>query len=160
MAWSPLASGLLSGKYRPSSDGGSGSGRLDTLKGTTNPGFRKFTERNWEIVAALEEVAQETGHSMAQVALNWIANRPGVASVIVGATKLSQLDDNLGALDFELPVELRAKLDAVSTPVKQFPYTFFESEIQGMIHGGSVVGDKPAGYYGGVRVSGSGAGVT
>jgi len=106
MAWSPLASGLLSGKYRPSSQGET-AGRLETVRGTTNPGFQKFNERNWAIVAELEKVAGELGRSMAQVAVNWAMTQPGIASIIVGATKLEQLKDNLGALEFTIPHELR-----------------------------------------------------
>jgi aryl-alcohol dehydrogenase-like predicted oxidoreductase len=150
MVWSPLGSGLLSGKYKPSRGGaeGSGSGRLETMKGTSNPGFKKFNERNWKIVGELERVANELGRSMAQVAINWTANRPGVGSVILGATKLAQLEDNLSALDFEIPAKLRQRLDEVSAPPARFPYTFFASasDIQGMITGGAVIGDKPAGY--------------
>src|SRR5260370_19852889 len=104
MVWSPLGSGLLSGKYKPSRGGaeGSGSGRLETMKDNTSPGFEKFNVRNWKIVGELERVANELGRSMAQVAINWTANRPGVGSVILEATKIPQLEANLGALDFEI----------------------------------------------------------
>ena len=153
MVWSPLASGLLSGKYQPGKDG---EGRLQVMKDSSNPGFQKFNERNWKIVAALEQAAQQTGRSMAQVALNWTANRPGVASVIIGATKLSQLENNLGALDFQLPQEVVQQLDAASAPELQYPYYFFGAELQGMVHGGASVGDKPAGYHRTVRVGGAG----
>ena len=146
MVWSPLASGLLSGKYKPSESGGEGEGRLAALAGGDNPAFNKFTEKNWAIVAELERVAKELGRSMAQVAVNWVVNRPGVASVLIGATKLHQLEDNLGALEFELPAELQQRLDAVSKPETRFPYTFFETSLQGMIHGGASVGDKPKDY--------------
>jgi aryl-alcohol dehydrogenase-like predicted oxidoreductase len=146
MVWSPLASGLLSGKYKPSQGGSAGEGRLETLKDSANPGFQKFSDRNWQIVAELEKVAQELGRSMAQVAINWTLNCPGIASAIVGATKLAQLEDNLKALEFELPAELANRLETVSRPEAQFPYSFFGSEIQGMIHGGVAVGSKPAGY--------------
>ncbi|MEL6381670.1 MAG: aldo/keto reductase [Cyanobacteria bacterium J06626_18] len=159
MVWSPLASGLLSGKYKPSQGGAEGSGRLAAVADSGNPAFNKFTEKNWAIVAELEKVANELGRSMAQVAVNWVANRPSVASVLVGATKLHQLQDNLGALDFEIPAELQDRLDTVSTPEARFPYTFFEPGIQGMITGGATVGDKPAHYRQPVLVSGSGAGV-
>ncbi|HZR35998.1 MAG TPA: aldo/keto reductase [Nevskia sp.] len=153
MVWSPLASGLLSGKYRPGQDG---EGRLQTMKDSSNPGFQKINARNWKIVAELERVARESGRSMAQVALNWTANRPGVASVIVGATRLSQLEDNLGALDFRLAPGLAAQLDAAGAPEQQYPYYFFGAELQGMVHGGATVGDKPDGYRGTVRVGGAG----
>ncbi|MEM9784129.1 MAG: aldo/keto reductase, partial [Pseudomonadota bacterium] len=110
------------------------------------PVFEKFTEQNWAIVAELESVAGALGRSMAQVAVNWVANRPGVASVLVGATKESQLVDNLAALDFEIPSELAARLDAVSAPARRFPYTMVGPELQGMLNGGAEVGDKPAAY--------------
>jgi aryl-alcohol dehydrogenase-like predicted oxidoreductase len=147
MVWSPLASGLLSGKYRPSEGVLSAEGRLGTLKDSQNPAFQKFTDRNWKIVAELETVAKELGHSMAQVAVNWTATQPGVGSVIVGATKLSQLEDNLKALDFELPKELHDRLTAIGNLEPQFPYGFFESRHQAMIHGSKPVGTKPVGYY-------------
>lgn len=146
MVWSPLASGLLSGKYRPSEGVLDAEGRLDTLKDSQNTAFQKFSDRNWAIVTELEAVAKEIGRSMAQVAVNWTATRPGVGSVIVGATKLSQLDDNLKALDFELPKALSDRLDTVSRPDVPFPYTFFEPSHQAMIHGSKPVGLKPAGY--------------
>lgn len=121
MVWSPLASGLLSGKYRPSESNGIGEGRLETLKGSSNPAFQRFTGRNWAVVAELEAVAKTMDRSMAEVALNWVANRPGVASVIVGATKLKQLEDNISALSFTIPAELQARLDRASEPERPFP---------------------------------------
>ncbi|MBE9075720.1 aldo/keto reductase [Romeria aff. gracilis LEGE 07310] len=160
MVWSPLASGLLSGKYKPSENGTEGTGRLSMLADSGNPAFDKFTEKNWAIVAELEQVAQELSRSMAQVALNWVVNRPVVASVIIGATKLHQLKDNLGALEFEIPAELQQRLDQVSQPEARFPYTFFDDSLQGMINGGATVGDKPASYHQPIRIEGAGAGVT
>ena len=147
VVWSPLASGMLSGKYRPSQGGGTGEGRLQTLKDAGNPAFPKFTDRNWRIIAKLEEVAKEMGRSMAEVALNWTANRPGIASVIIGATKLNQLDANLKALSFDIPPPLAQALDEASAPEPGFPYVFFGPEMQAMIHGGCEVGDKPARYF-------------
>jgi aryl-alcohol dehydrogenase-like predicted oxidoreductase len=160
MVWSPLASGLLSGKYKPSEGGFTGEGRLETTKGVANPAFQKFSDRNWKIVAELEKVAQELGQSMAQVAVNWTVYRPGIASVIIGATKQSQLEDNLKALDFKLPPELADRLEAISRPEAQFPYSFFGNEIQGMIHGGATVGSKPAGYKPDLLIQSPGAGVS
>lgn len=162
MVWSPLASGLLSGKYQPSQGGApvTGGGRLDALAHSGNPGFAKFNERNFAIVAELATVARELGRSMAQVALNWVANRPGVATVILGATKLTQLEDNLGALDFEIPSDLRTRLDVVSATPARFPYTFFTPGMQAMLTGGTTVGDKPAGYHTPVFIEAAPVGVT
>lgn len=160
MVWSPLASGLLSGKYKPLAAGAEGSGRLAMLAGSGNPAFDKFTDKNWVIVSELEKVAAELGRSMAQVAVNWVVNRPGVASVLIGATKLHQLKDNLNALDFKIPTELQQRLNQVSRPQTRFPYTFFEPTLQSMINGGATVGDKPVSYRQPVLITGSGAGVT
>jgi len=161
MVWSPLAGGLLSGKYQPSKGGaGQGAGRLDTLKGSGNPAFEKFTERNWAIVAELERASRAVGRSMAQVAINWVAHRPGVASVILGATKLTQLDDNLGALEFDLPADVRGRLDAAAAAAPRYPYTFHTPGMQTMLTGGTAVGDKPAGYTQRVWTDANAAGVT
>lgn len=160
MVWSPLASGLLSGKYKPSAEaGGDGQGRLDAMRDTDNPAFDKFTDRNWQIVSELEAVAGELDRSMAQVAVHWAATQPGIGAVIVGATKLHQLDDNLGALDFEIPAELRARLEAASMPERRFPYTFFGPEIQAGLAGGVTIGAEPPGYRYPPVVEGSSFGV-
>jgi aryl-alcohol dehydrogenase-like predicted oxidoreductase len=135
-------------------------GKYRNSPGSTNPGFQKFTDRNWAIVAELEKVAAELGRGMAQVALNWAATRPGVASVIIGATRLDQINDNLGALDFEIPQELLARLEAVSRPATPFPYSFFGPEIQGGLTGGQAVGHKPAGYFQALLMAGAFAGVS
>lgn len=146
MVWSPLASGLLSGKYKPSENKVEGEGRLAALADSGNPAFAKFTDRNWKIVSVLETVANEIKQPMASVAINWVANRPGVSSVILGATKLSQLEQTTRALDFEIPSELMLKLDEVSAPDLEFPYTFFIPGMQSMLTGGAKVGLKPQSY--------------
>ncbi|MCE9672242.1 aldo/keto reductase [Myxococcus stipitatus] len=144
-AWSPLGSGLLSGKYRASERGATGEGRLTT--DSTGERLGKFSEHNWRVVGAVEAVAKEVGRSMAQVALNWAANRPGVGSLIIGASRPEQLDDNLAALDFTLPAELRKKLDDASALPPPFPYTMFTDAYQAWIlNAGVAIGDKPLGY--------------
>lgn len=138
--WSPLGSGMLSGKYRPSGVSAQGEGRLALIQSSGNPAFEKlFTERNWKIVEVLLEVAKVVERSPAQVALNWVATQPGVTSTLLGATKLTQLDDNLHALDFTIPTQEREKLDAVSTPALVHPYHFFQPAMRGMITGGTRV---------------------
>jgi aryl-alcohol dehydrogenase-like predicted oxidoreductase len=148
MVRSPLASGLFSGKYRPSKTAlddakEQGDGRLKQMRGSSNPAFNKLTPNNWKIVAELERVAGALGRSMAQTAVNWVNNRPGVATIIIGATKLSQLQDNLQALDFEIPRELLARLDAVSKPEPRFPYFGFEPDMQAMLAAAKPLGDEP-----------------
>lgn len=142
-AWSPLAMGLLSGKYRA---GKQVSGRLSL--DTSGSGLGLFTERNMRIVAALEHVAGETGRSMAQVALNWVVTQPGVGAAIIGASRLEQLDDNLAALDFAIPVELRQQLQAASAVEPVYPYSLFADDYQaGILNAGVAIGDKPRGYH-------------
>lgn len=137
--WSPLASGFLSGKYRREGSGGTGDGRLEKVKGSDNPTLKKFTEQNWKILDVLLEVANEIGRPPAQVALNWVATQPGITSTILGASKLNQLEDNLKAIEFTIPAELRARLDEVGATATIHPYEFFEPFIQTMIHGSSPV---------------------
>lgn len=154
--WSPLASGLLSGRYRRDA---APDGRLAAMKDNGNPAFQHLTGRNWAIVDTLKQAAREIDRPLAQVALNWVAHRPGVASVIVGASRPEQLETNLGALDFTLPADVTRRLDDASRPVTPFPYYFFTNAMQGMMYGGASVGDKPEGYRAPVRIEGSGAGV-
>ncbi|MEO7993642.1 MAG: aldo/keto reductase [bacterium] len=142
--WSPLASGLLSGKYRKTDSTPEGEGRLITQLNAGNPAMSKFTDRNWAIVDALVEVADTLGKTPAQVALNWVTMRPGVGSTIIGATKPSQLADNLGALEFTIPAELHAQLTEASAPVKEFPYTFFDSGMQKRFWGDLKLQQKPS----------------
>jgi aryl-alcohol dehydrogenase-like predicted oxidoreductase len=137
--WSPLAGGFLTGKYKKEGNAERGEGRLEKTKGSGNPVFEKFTERNWRILAVLREVAMKIGKSPAQVALNWTATRPGITSTIIGATKPEQLENNLGAIGFTLPAELRERLDEVSAPETVHPYVFFGPSLQAMIHGGTSV---------------------
>ncbi len=138
--WSPLASGLLTGKYKPGKKGPEGSGRLATTGGAR---FSKATERNWGIVRELLAVAEKIGRPPAQVALNWATTRPGVAATILGATTLAQLEDNLGALEFEIPRALSERLEAASRPEPTFPYTFFGDEMQSRLCGGVPVRAEP-----------------
>ena len=137
--WSPLAGGLLSGKYKRQGESGSGDGRLEKAKDSGNPTMNKFSARNWDIVDVLLKVSREMDRSPAQVALNWAATQPGITSTIIGASKLSQVNDNLSAVDFTIPAALRARLDHASRPESLHPYVFFEPFLQGMINGSAPV---------------------
>lgn len=146
MVWSPLAGGFLSGKYVLSDGKVKGEGRLKTMAGSGNPAFEKFNQKNFKILEELQKVSKEMDRPMAQVALNWVLNRPGVASVLVGARKPEQLRENLGALEFSIPDELQTRLDAMSRPERPYPYLFFGEEMQPMVNGEVVVKDKWEGY--------------
>jgi aryl-alcohol dehydrogenase-like predicted oxidoreductase len=144
MPWSPLASGMLTGRYRGAGADPVGEGRLAALKAQGNPAFTKlFTERNWRIVDVLVDVARAAGRPPAQVALSWIVRRPGVVSTVLGATKPEQLLDNLTALDFALDPALSARLEEASRPETVHPYLYFEPEIRAMITGKTTVRAEP-----------------
>ncbi|MDP3278675.1 MAG: aldo/keto reductase [Deltaproteobacteria bacterium] len=123
LPWSPLAAGLLSGKYQRGQAPPDGS-RLAQWKER----YKTFdTDRNWVIVEALCAVARELSKSPSQVALAWLLSRPAVSSVIFGARNVAQLDDNLGAAELDLPPEALARLDAVSAPDLGHPYDFIKN---------------------------------
>jgi len=113
--WSPLASGLLTGKYRSGVPAGSRA---------SVPGMGFLLERLTDsgknaAVAQLEAVARELGCGVAQLAIAWAAHNPRVSSVITGASKIAQLRDNLGAVDVvaRLTPEVMARIDAISAPL-------------------------------------------
>jgi len=120
--WSPLANGLLSGKYRVENGKLTGAGRV--VDGwVTDPNVDPTSERTGRTIDALVEVAKAIGATPAQVALNWLQTQPGVASTIIGATKPEQVRDNIGALKIAIPAELRARLEEASAPAPGYPYT-------------------------------------
>src|SRR5215210_3583389 len=118
LVWSPLAGGLLSGKYRRGEQGPEGSRHLTDWN---EPPVRD-EEGLYDIVDALVEIAAEHNASAAQVALAWLLGRPGVASVVIGARTDEQLADNLGAADLVLDDDERARLDELSAPPLLYPY--------------------------------------
>jgi aryl-alcohol dehydrogenase-like predicted oxidoreductase len=147
-AWSPLGGGFLTGKYRAEGDGLRGDGRLSIAGAPGAAG----TGQQWELLKTVRTVADKLGASMAQVALNWVATQPGIASAIVGASSPEQLDSTLAALDFELPAELRAELDEASAVPPASLYRMFTPAYQGwLVSPGVKLGDKPAGYSPAVR---------
>jgi aryl-alcohol dehydrogenase-like predicted oxidoreductase len=142
-AWSPLAGGVLTGKYRRSADGLSGEGRYGDPAVQGSP----IGDRAWAVIDTLEAVAAELDRSMAQVAINWVATQPGVASVVIGASRPEQLDTNMAALDFEIPAEARRALDEAGAPTAGGLYAMFTPQYQSwIVNPGLGIGDKPAGY--------------
>ena len=115
--WSPLASGLLTGKYQAGVPDGS-RGALENMAflrdGLTNPAKN-------EAVAKLRPIAAELGGSLAQLAIAWVAKNPRVSTVITGASRVSQLHDNLGALAVldKLTPEVMARIDAITAPLAE-----------------------------------------
>ena len=117
LVWSPLAGGLLSGKYRRDRDAEEGR----HVEGWDEPPVRD-PDKLYDTIDALVEISEEHGVSAAQVSLAWLLGRPGVASVVVGARTEDQLSDNLAAADLVLSDEERARLDEVSAPALIYPH--------------------------------------
>ncbi|WP_306589395.1 aldo/keto reductase [Geothrix sp. 21YS21S-4] len=112
--WSPLKSGALSGKYRRDKSGFDTRDRSQFLDPFLN-------ERTFALVDELDAIAKAHESTVARVALAWVVGRPGVASTIIGARRLSQLEDNVGALDLNLTAEEVARLNALTAPAFGFP---------------------------------------
>ncbi len=148
--WSPLAYGLLTGKYDratveagPKRQGGvpnkgdtDGAARPETdkrLDGDNPFGDTLFTDRNWQILDVLKRVADDLGETPARVALAWVVGRPGVASTLMGVSRTEQVTDNAAALDLTLPLDQRAALDAASGGNQAFLYGLFEPAARNQI---------------------------
>jgi aryl-alcohol dehydrogenase-like predicted oxidoreductase len=119
MVWSPLAGGFLSGKYsrsNPKGESGDRLGGFDILP------FDR--ERGYQVVDLLQTLAATRGASPAQIALAWLLTRPAVCSILVGASRLSQLDDNLNAVNITLDANELAQLDVATSPVVPYPQWF------------------------------------
>jgi aryl-alcohol dehydrogenase-like predicted oxidoreductase len=122
MVWSPLAGGLLSGKYGPGANGPEGSRRASF----DFPPVEK--DRAWACIEAMREIGDAHGVSVARVALAWLLAKPHVMSIIIGAKTVEQLDDNLAAAELKLSSEDIAKLDEVSKLPPEYPGWMFERQ--------------------------------
>ncbi len=156
--WSPLAYGLLTGKYdrakvEAAGPRGGGLPKDAAVAGAARPADDKrldganpfgdslFTPRNWEIVEAVRRVAAELGQPPARVALAWVVGRPGVASTLMGVSGPAQVTDSVAALDLALPPEHREALDAASAPAEpRLIYGLARPPLRGhVVFGGSSV---------------------
>ncbi len=140
--WSPLAGGVLSGKYANTELKSLESrqiGDLDTRE-KINIATGLLNERTLDIAATVGQVAQELGRSSAQVALAWTLRHPAVISPIIGARTYEQFEDNLGALEVEFSDEQVQRLETASAIERCFPQDMIE-------------GDVSDGMFGGVRVA-------
>jgi aryl-alcohol dehydrogenase-like predicted oxidoreductase len=115
MVWSPLAGGLLGGKYGRDRNAEDGSRRTIFDFPPVN------VERAYDVIDVQREIAAAKGCTVAQVALAWLLHQKVVTTVIIGAKRLEQLNDNLGAVDVQLSADDLAKLDAVSQLPLEYP---------------------------------------
>ncbi len=131
MPWSPLAGGFLSAKYNRADTSNTG-----RLSGANPFGDSKFSARNWEILDVVRTVAAEIGKPAAQVALAWAMARPGVASTLIGASRLEQFECNIAAVEIRLTDDQMHRLNLVSSPAPTFSSALVAPQIRRMVFGG------------------------
>lgn len=124
--WSPLRGGWLAGKYhRGMSAPVEGTRIKQATEQNWSKSWQKYdNEHTWSTLDALFAVAEETGKSPAQVALNWVKDRPGITAPIIGARTLAQFEDNLGAIGWSLSAEQLDTLNRASDKALPYPYSF------------------------------------
>ncbi len=118
IVWSPLGWGRLTGRIRRGQPWPAGS----RLHDTAGYAPRVDDERLYRIVDAMDSVAEETGKTLPQIAINWLLQRPTVACVLIGARDEAQLTQNLGALGWQLTADQVTRLDAASATTPPYPY--------------------------------------
>jgi len=123
VAWSPIAGGLLSGKYH------SGAAKDGRYNSDMAKSFLRSGERIDRIVAAVQKVSQQVGRSPAQVALAWLRYRDIPVIPIIGARRIAQLEDNLASFELELSPEQVITLNEASAIEMGFPHDFYENEM-------------------------------
>jgi aryl-alcohol dehydrogenase-like predicted oxidoreductase len=131
-AWSPLAGGVLTGKYVEGKAAADARMNSEMMKG-----YNRADERAIAVIAAVQAVARDVGHSPAQVALAWLRQRPIPVIPIVGARRMEQFRDNLACLDLKLSESQVARLDAASRVELGFPHDFYGRDlVKGLVFGG------------------------
>jgi aryl-alcohol dehydrogenase-like predicted oxidoreductase len=137
LPWSPLARGFLSGKYTRGEDIPGDSRLASDMQGPwKNRTQQHFSDRAYDLLDVIVAMSNEKGCTPSQIALAWCASKPGVTSVIIGPRTMSQLEDNIGAVDIEITADDHARIDSVSEP---------ELAIVPYYHG-SMINFKPSEY--------------
>jgi aryl-alcohol dehydrogenase-like predicted oxidoreductase len=135
LPWAPIGGGVLSGKYNPTQEEHS-----EADDGKRRNVESRLTKRNLKIAETVQKIAVDVGRSPAQVAINWLMQQRGVVSPILGARKLSHIQDNLGALDFTLSPRQMERLNAVSAIDLGFPHEFMRRPyVNQLISGGAQI---------------------
>jgi aryl-alcohol dehydrogenase-like predicted oxidoreductase len=127
--WSPLRGGWLSGKYRRGMTEPPANTRIETAEkeGWGERWSEYATDHTWNVIDELVAIAEECGKTPAQVALNWVVNRPGVTAPIIGVRTMHHLEDNLGTVGWSLSEEQMAGLNAVSKKSQPYPYNWLNN---------------------------------
>ncbi|HLL97897.1 MAG TPA: aldo/keto reductase [Rubrobacteraceae bacterium] len=122
--WGPLGGGFLSGKYRRGEEPPEDSRIAGAPDEFEEAWTKRSVERNWRTLDVVGEISEETGKSYAQISLNWLLRQEGVTAPIIGARRMEQLEDNLGAAGWELSEEQVARLSKASAIEDVYPYRF------------------------------------
>jgi aryl-alcohol dehydrogenase-like predicted oxidoreductase len=124
LAWSPLASGWLTGKYRRGEPAPAGTRVVENAdEGMRIWNQRGQSEQTWQVIDVVRKVAEGRGVSLAQIAIAWLMARPAISSVILGARSMAQLTDNMAAAELKLtPEETRLLDEASGPPAPDYPY--------------------------------------
>jgi aryl-alcohol dehydrogenase-like predicted oxidoreductase len=122
--WGPLGGGFLSGKYRRGEEPPEDSRIAGAPDEFEEAWTRRSVERNWRTLDVISEISEQTGRSYAQISLNWLLRQEGVTASIIGARRMEQLEDNLGAAGWELSEEQVAQLNKASAIEDVYPYRF------------------------------------
>ena len=120
--WSPLGGGFISGKYRRGEGPPQGSRIAEAVESMEEYWDRRSTERNWRILDVVGEISSETGKSYAQISLNWLLQQEFVTAPIIGARRMEQLEDNLGASGWRLSEEQVERLSEAGAIEDLYPY--------------------------------------
>lgn len=153
--WSPLSGGFLTGKYNreehqagasapklpnaAATDDAAAPGPEGRLSGSNPFGDTLFTERNWRILDTLRIVAGEIGRSPAETALAWAVQQPGIASVLIGASRPEQIVSNVASLGLKFTSEQMQRLNTATEPEPANPYAILTPTVQRMVFGGTTV---------------------
>ncbi len=124
--WSPLAGGLLAGKYQRDAEPPSGS-RYENVKANEMQ-QKRYTDQAFDVIEGLESLAKNKGCSLSQFALAWCMSQPGVTSPIIGPRTMEQLEDNLKALDITISEEDKKEVDALIPPGRMVS-AFYEANF-------------------------------
>jgi aryl-alcohol dehydrogenase-like predicted oxidoreductase len=125
--WGPLGGGFLSGKYRRGERPPEDSRIAGVPDEFEEAWTKRNVERNWRTLEVVGEISEETGRSYAQISLNWLLQQEGVAAPIIGARRLDQLEDNLGAAGWDLDAGQVARLSEASAIEDVYPYRMIDS---------------------------------
>jgi len=140
--WSPLGGGVLSGKYSKADlSPASKPGNLVSRK-AINAMTGRLSEQTLTVATVVSEIAKETGHTPAQIALAWTLSNPAVISPVLGVRTVAQLEDNLGSLQVELSKDQLVRLDAVSRVPRVFPMDVLKSPAETMMFGNVKVTER------------------